>query len=99
MVRLNYCYDHNIALDNDALYDEHKDVCKGQLHQQNLCKQHANNGSMCGQYFKNTEELKQHSLEVHKVYICETCDAQSTAPLANHAHRKGEKNIHQSELR
>lgn len=97
MERHNYCYSHNIIFDDDDKFEQHQEDCAGLLFQTNLCTQHADDGSMCGLFFPDTDGLRRHALERHKVYICGVCDAQSIAPLANHPHKKGEKSIHQSE--
>lgn len=92
--RENYCYAHNIIFDSPELYEEHQLTCVSQYEQPRLCKQHDDNGSMCGLVCKDLEKLRVHALEDHNVHICVVCDAQSISPLVGHHHKDAEKSIH-----
>lgn len=100
MEQPRYCFMHNIQFDSDQLFEDHNEICEDMLSQSNVCRQHAVDGSMCGKFFKNTTELVEHTLEEHRVIMCEVCDAQSTDPvkMKSHCHLKGNhKSIHASE--
>lgn len=101
--RERYCFQHNIHFDSDELYQQHSQECSDMLYQINLCKQHANDGSMCGESFATTGELVNHCKDVHNVVICDKCDAQSvdSQKMRSHRHdRKGNKDdIHISKSR
>lgn len=91
-----YCYNHNIIFDTTELFEQHQILCASQRAQPRLCKQHANDGSMCGVVCPDLEQLRVHCLEVHRVHICITCDAQSVDPmeLEGHDHLDNEVSIH-----
>lgn len=97
--RSQYCFMHNIKFETSALHDQHKVECEDQLGQLNVCKQYSENGSMCGKSFKSFMALYDHSHQVHKVIICEFCDAQSKyiGVMNQHYHKaKNIKSIHAS---
>lgn len=91
--RENYCYMHNIKFENSILFDDHKKECEDMLEQFNVCTQHNLDGRMCGRSFKNPSALYTHCVSVHKVYICETCDAQSMDEEIMLRHSHGSRTI------
>lgn len=94
-----YCFMHNIIFDTQELYVKHQEICENQWEQQCVCTQHADDGTMCGYIGDTLDALKDHSLERHRVYICDLCDAQSTEPLIGHNHQLKDGNVHLSKYK
>ena len=79
-------------MDSEELFNDHMKKCKT-LMREYTCKQHADDGTMCGEYFKNFVPMFLHSKSAHGVYICDLFT--NLSEITGYYHRiKDQPSIH-----
>lgn len=83
----NYCFQHTICFSTveESLF--HANSCRKAMAPY-TCNFFNTNGKLCGRVFKNGVLLYDHSLKVHKIYICTDCEfvGEEFLELRRHKH-------------